>query len=99
MLITKYLASVKAEISPFSRSASKSTRLFLALLLKDSAKQANATKVDTKMLSGPESRSTLSVTYKDGKVINLDAGALRISELVNLINTHSKNLALKDQVS
>ena len=97
MLITKYLASVKAEIVPFSRKSSKSTRLFLALLMKESARQANATKIDTTFLS--DAKTSLKITYKDGKVLDVDAASLRITDVVSQVNAHSKNLALKDQIS
>ncbi|CCG83243.1 protein of unknown function [Taphrina deformans PYCC 5710] len=99
MLITKYLAAVDAQIVPFSRKTSKSTKLFLSLLMKESAKQANNTKITTKLHDLRTPTSTLKVTYKDGKVVEVDAGQLRISDLVNQINAHSKSLALKDQVS
>lgn len=100
MLITKYLSSINAEISPFSRRNSKSTRLFLALLIKESARQLNATKVDTKLSPDPSStKSLLKVTYKDGKVLEINPEAMRITSLVDHINAHSKILALRDQVS
>lgn len=100
MLITKYLASISAQISPFQRRTSKSTRLFLTLLIKESARQTGAAKVDTKLSHGSDSvESRLKVVYKDGKVLDLDAGQMRISDLVDQVNAHSKVLALKDQVS
>lgn len=100
MLITKYLASVQASIVPFSRQGSKSSRLFLSLLLKESARQANATKVATKLLEkSKDAKTSLKITYKDGKVLDVDANSLRISDLVEQVNVHSKALALKDQVS
>lgn len=45
-------------------------------------------------------KAHLNVTYKDGKVLDLEEpGRLRINELVEQVNAHSKVLALKDQVS
>lgn len=99
MLITKYLAAVDAQILPFSRKASKSTRLFLSLLMTDAAKQVNATKIKTNLQVPQDSQPTLKITYKDGKTLELDPSTLRISDLVNQVNAHSKSLSLKDQIS
>lgn len=98
MLITKYLASVDVKIDPFNRG-SKSARLFLSLLMKESARQANATKVNTSLFNKSDAKSSLKVSYKDGKVLDIGTESLRITDLVNHINAHSKALALKDQVS
>lgn len=97
MLITKYLTQVQASFNPFTRSSAKSTRIFLSLLLKESARQANATKVETTL--NDSTAASLKVTYKDGKVLTIDPSAMKINDIVTLFNTHSKALILKEQAS
>jgi large subunit ribosomal protein L53 len=110
MLLTKYLSAVHASFSPFARNSSKSTRVFLALLLKESARQANPTKVTTTLLppssgarpkdqSKEPSGGLLKVTYKDGKVLDVDCSGKLIDSVVEMVNAHSKTLQLKEQTS
>ncbi|ORY78635.1 hypothetical protein BCR37DRAFT_109734 [Protomyces lactucae-debilis] len=106
MLLTKYLSAVSASFSPFARS-SKSARLFLTLLVKETARQANPTKITTQLLplqrfiqgSPPVASGLLKVTYKDGKVMELDCSGKPINSVVEMVNTHSKTLQLKEQTS
>lgn len=99
MLVTKYISSVKATIVPFQRKGSKSTRLFLNLLMKESARQANATKIETIVQEDMKKKESLHIVYKDGKQMDLVGQDMKIDDLIRLVNTHSKVMSLKEQVS
>ena len=99
MLLTKYLSAVKVSIPVYNRRAAKSTRLFLSLLVKESARQGNTIKLDTKFLDESDASSSLNVVYKDNRTIDFQPDNIRIASLVESVNMHSKALALKEQVS
>ncbi len=73
-------------------------RLLLSLLVKNSARQANATKLSTNLLHQGEG-ATLEVHYKDGKKLEVETSGMRIKQLVEMINSHSKQLELKEQAA
>ena len=117
MLITKYLTAVSASIDPFTRTSSKSARLFLALLVKEGTRRDANPKITTKILprlssstsssssaadagvgAGAES-GRIEVTYKDGKKATFSSQGQTIAQLVELVNRHSKAIALKEQAA
>lgn len=99
MLATKYIASVKAAIVPFQRNGSKSSRLFLNLLMKESARQANTTKIETIIEEDRKKKESLHIVYKDGKTLDLIGQDMKIDDLIHLVNAHSKVMSLKEQIS
>ncbi|KAF2627753.1 hypothetical protein BU25DRAFT_392037 [Macroventuria anomochaeta] len=96
-MITRFLTEVRVAFNPFS-PRSKPARLFLSLIPADA--RANGMTVQSKMLPRTSKESaTLGVKFKDGKEMNLDLSNMRITEVMEQVDRHSRMLARKEELS
>ncbi|KAF3931682.1 hypothetical protein ABW19_dt0201766 [Dactylella cylindrospora] len=94
-MITKFLTNVSVSFNPFSTLA-KSARIFLSLLPPDAR---STMKIQTKLLPrASEEAPRISVTFKDGKVMDLEPGKLSIKDLVEELDRHSRMLRKKEEL-
>lgn len=96
-MITKYLTSLTTTFNPFVPTA-RTARNFLALLPPNA--RANGMKIDVKLLprtaKGPAS---LKLGFKDGKEMEIDLGKLKLKEVVEEVDRHSRILQRKDELT
>ncbi|EME44158.1 hypothetical protein DOTSEDRAFT_71841 [Dothistroma septosporum NZE10] len=97
-MITKYLTSVATTFSPFNARSGKTARNFLALL-PPNARSTMA--VDVKMLpklqaAGP---AILALKFKDGKELKLDLEKMKIKEIQEEVDRHSRVLRRVEDLS
>ncbi|KAJ6260391.1 54S ribosomal protein L44 [Drechslerella dactyloides] len=94
-MLTKFLTNVAVSFNPFSK-LSKSTRLFLSLLPPDARQTI---KIQTKVLPRTsEDAPKIAVTFKDGKLMELEPGKLSIKDLVEEVDRHSRMLRKKEEL-
>ncbi|KAK6360764.1 39S ribosomal protein L44, mitochondrial [Orbilia blumenaviensis] len=94
-MITKFLTNVAVSFNPFSK-LSKSTRIFLSLLPPDAR---STMKIQTKLLPrASEESPKIAVTFKDGKVMELEPSKLSIKDLVEELDRHSRILRKKEDL-
>jgi len=94
-MITKFLTNISVTLNPFS-NLSKSARIFLSLLPPDSRQTI---KINTKLLARTSDQPPkIAVTFKDGKLVELDAGKLSIKDLVEELDRHSRILRKKEEL-
>ncbi|KAF2253488.1 hypothetical protein BU26DRAFT_420131 [Trematosphaeria pertusa] len=96
-MITRFLTDVRVKFNPFS-PRSKPARLFLSLIPPNA--RADGMKVETQMLPRTSKEpSTLGVKFKDGKEMNLDLDKMRITEVMEEVDRHSRLLARKEELT
>ncbi|KAJ4287986.1 39S ribosomal protein L44, mitochondrial [Kalmusia sp. IMI 367209] len=96
-MITRFLTNVSVKFNPFSPRA-KPARLFLSLIPPNA--RAEGMKVETKMLPRTSKEpATLGVKFKDGKEINLELDKMRITEVMEEVDRHSRLLARKEELT
>lgn len=96
-MITRFLTSVSTAFNPFSPRA-KTVRNFLALLPPNA--RANGMKVDIKLLpQASQDAPKLKLGFKDGKEMDLDLEKLRLKELTEEVDRHSRILQRKDELT
>ncbi|EON62002.1 hypothetical protein W97_01221 [Coniosporium apollinis CBS 100218] len=95
-MITKFLTNVSTTFNPFSPRA-KTARNFLALLPPNAR---STMKVDVKMLPRTSKEPIrLSLKFKDGKEMDLDLQKLKIGDVEEEVNRHSRGLARQEELS
>ncbi|KAF2682779.1 hypothetical protein K458DRAFT_341628 [Lentithecium fluviatile CBS 122367] len=96
-MITRFLTNVRVKFNPFSPRA-KPARLFLSLIPPDA--RASGMVIDTKMLPRTSKEpATLGVKFKDGKELNLELDKMRITEVMEEVDRHSRILARKEELT
>ncbi|KAF2869441.1 39S ribosomal protein L53/MRP-L53-domain-containing protein [Massariosphaeria phaeospora] len=96
-MITRFLTNVSVKFNPFS-PRSKSARLVLSLI--PSTARASGLRVESKMLPRDSKEpASLGVKFKDGKEMNLELDKMRITEVVETVDRHSRQLARKEELS
>ncbi|GME22437.1 Ribosomal protein L53 mitochondrial [Neofusicoccum parvum] len=95
-MITRFLTEVNTKFNPFSRNA-KTARNFLALLPPNARIEM---KINAKMLPRySKDPTTLELKFKDGKQMNLDLEKLKIREIEEEVNRHSRLLARQEELA
>ncbi|MCJ1478937.1 39S ribosomal protein L44, mitochondrial [Lambiella insularis] len=88
-MITKFITTVSTKFNPFSKRA-KTCRIFLAQL-PSNARQTM--KITTKLLPRESKEaSTLSLTFKDGKEMQLETDKLSLRDVMEEVDRHSRGL-------
>ncbi|KAF1932243.1 uncharacterized protein M421DRAFT_287471 [Didymella exigua CBS 183.55] len=96
-MITRFLTEVRVAFNPFN-PRSKPARLFLSLIPSDA--RSNGLLVQSTMLPRTSKQNaTLGVKFKDGKEMNLDLSNMRITEVMEEVDRHSRTLARKEELS
>jgi len=96
-MITRYLTDVRVTFNPFS-PRSKPARLFLSLIPPNA--RADGMKIESTMLPRTsKAPATLGVKFKDGKEMNMDLSTMRIPQVVEQVDRHSRSLARKEELS
>lgn len=112
-MITRFLTDVRVTFNPFS-PRSKPARLFLSLippnaradgmkieskmLPRDSKEPASlGVKFSTYTVAAP--RANANIRVEDGKEMNLDLSNMRITQVVEEVDRHSRSLARKDELA
>ncbi|OCK77694.1 hypothetical protein K432DRAFT_113417 [Lepidopterella palustris CBS 459.81] len=95
-MITRFLTDVRTKFNPFSPRA-KTVRKFLALLPPNA--RASGMKIETQVLPRQSKEpALLEVKFRDGKKLNLDLEKMRITEVMEEVDRHSRILARKDEL-
>lgn len=88
-MITKHITEVTTRFNPFTKT-SKTCRVFLAHL---PANARTTMKINTKVLQrDSQEPSFLKLKFKDGKEMQLDTEKLRINDVVDEVDRHSRVL-------
>ncbi|PVI02459.1 hypothetical protein DM02DRAFT_522859 [Periconia macrospinosa] len=96
-MITRFLTDVRVKFNPFS-PLSKPARLFLSLIPSDA--RANGLTVATQMLPrASKEPPTLGLKFKDGKEMDLKLEHMRITDVMEEVNRHSRQLARQEDLS
>ncbi|KAL1651316.1 39S ribosomal protein L44, mitochondrial [Diplodia intermedia] len=96
-MITRFLTEVNTKFNPFVRNA-KTARNFLALLPPNA--RADGMKINAKVLPRlSKEPTTLELKFKDGKEMKLDLEKLKIREVEEEVNRHSRLLARQEELS
>ncbi|KAI9662856.1 MAG: 39S ribosomal protein L44, mitochondrial [Bathelium mastoideum] len=95
-MITRFITSVRTSFNPFTRPG-KTARSFLALLPPDARKSM---KVDVQTLPrASQDPAALGLSFKDGKEMNLDLDKLKIKDIMDEVDRHSRLLGRKEELS
>ncbi|KAH7076836.1 39S ribosomal protein L53/MRP-L53-domain-containing protein [Paraphoma chrysanthemicola] len=95
-MITRFLTDVRVTFNPFALR-SKPARLFLSLI--PPSARNDGMKVESKMLPrSSQEPASLSVKFKDGKEMTLDLSKMRITEVMEEVDRHSRGLARKEEL-
>ncbi|PSN69672.1 hypothetical protein BS50DRAFT_571043 [Corynespora cassiicola Philippines] len=95
-MITRFLTEVRVQFNPFS-VRSKPARLFLSLLPPNA--RGDGMSIQSKMLPRTSKLpATLDVKFKDGKEMNLNLDKMRIGEVMEEVDRHSRQLARKEEL-
>ncbi|CAI5755894.1 unnamed protein product [Candida verbasci] len=89
-MITKYFQSVNVKFNPF-QSNNKASRLFLA-------KIPSTSKIEYKVLNSSDSKPEVKVTFKDKHSIIVDPTNMKLIDLEERFDSHSRKLAIKDAI-
>ncbi|KAF9736297.1 hypothetical protein PMIN06_008268 [Paraphaeosphaeria minitans] len=96
-MITRFLTDVRVRFNPFSPRA-KPARVFLSLIPPNA--RADGMKVETKVLPRTSTEpATLDVKFKDGKELKLELDKMRIPEVMEEVDRHSRLLARKEELT
>ncbi|KAF1975866.1 hypothetical protein BU23DRAFT_529821 [Bimuria novae-zelandiae CBS 107.79] len=96
-MITRFLTDVRVKFNPFSKRA-KPARLFLSLIPPNA--RVDGMKIETKMLPRTSKEpATLDVKFKDGKEMKLELEKMRITEVMEEVDRHSRVLARKEELT
>ncbi|KAF2650190.1 hypothetical protein K491DRAFT_609355 [Lophiostoma macrostomum CBS 122681] len=96
-MLTRFLTEVRVKFNPFS-PRSKSARLFLTLIPPNA--RATGMKIEAKMLPRTSKEpASLDVKFRDGKELSLDIDKMRITEVMEQVDRHSRMLARKEELS
>lgn len=97
-MLTKYLASVSAKFSPFNARSGKTARNFLALLPPNARSTMT---VDINILGRGASTepASLALKFKDGKEMQLDLENMKLKEIQEEVDRHSRVLGRKEELA
>ena len=97
-MLTKYITAVRATFSPFNGRSGKTARNFLAML-PPNARSAMA--IDVKMLgrSASAQPASLELKFKDGKEMQLDLEKMKIKEIQEEVDRHSRALRRQEELT
>ncbi|KAF2224240.1 hypothetical protein BDZ85DRAFT_195579 [Elsinoe ampelina] len=98
-MITRYLTSVNATFSAFNPRSGKTARSFLAMLPPNA--RSSGMKINVKMLPQAQANQpgTLSLSFKDGKQMDLDIETLKIRDIQREVDRHSRGLTRQEELS
>ncbi|KAF2459906.1 39S ribosomal protein L53/MRP-L53-domain-containing protein [Lineolata rhizophorae] len=95
-MITRYITAVSVRFNPF-RPRSKAARSFLALLPPDARA---AMKVEAAVLPRASAEPpVLNLKFKDGKEMNMDLRQVKIGDIVEEVDRHSRMLGRQEELS
>ncbi|CAH1763129.1 19624_t:CDS:2 [Entrophospora sp. SA101] len=93
----KYINQINLKFSPFSPS-SKATRIFLARVMNNKLSEENPKIViNTTLLTDVNEEPQISVTYRDGKKLELFPGERNIDEVLQIVGKHLRKLKEKEE--
>ncbi|KAK9484553.1 hypothetical protein V1527DRAFT_497460 [Lipomyces starkeyi] len=94
-MITKYFTSAVVRFDPLSQR--KTARIFLARIPPTTR---NLIKIRTEFLGkSPTDKPLISVTFRDGKTIELDPSKESIGDVIERLDRHSRALHLQEQMN
>ncbi|KAF2237090.1 mitochondrial ribosomal protein L44 [Viridothelium virens] len=95
-MITRFITSVRTSFNPFTRPG-KTARCFLALLPPNARQNM---KVDVKTLPrASQDPASLGLSFKDGKEMDLDLNKLKIKDVMEEVDRHSRLLSRQEELS
>ena len=112
-MITRFLTDVRVTFNPFS-PRSKPARLFLSLIppnaradgmkieskmLPRDSKEPASLGVKFSTYTFGAHRAKANIRVEDGKEMNLDLSNMRITQVVEEVDRHSRSLARKDELA
>ncbi|KAK9478323.1 hypothetical protein V1514DRAFT_331628 [Lipomyces japonicus] len=93
-MITKYFTEILVRLDPLS--GGKTARVFLSLL---PPRQRNQIKLRTEFISANQpNEPIIKVTYKDGKVVEVNPAKLSVADAVEEFDRQSRKLLLKERI-
>ena len=97
-MLTKYITAVRTSFSPFNARSGKTARNFLALL-PPNARSTMA--IDVKMLrkSARAQPASLALKFKDGKEMQLDLEKMKIKDIQEEVDRHSRVLRRQEELA
>ncbi|KAK9238134.1 hypothetical protein V1525DRAFT_342393 [Lipomyces kononenkoae] len=94
-MMTKYFTSAVVRFDPLSKR--KTARIFLARIPPTTR---NLIKIQTEFLGkGSSHEPLISVTFRDGKTIDLDPSKESIGDVIDQLDRHSRALHLQEQMN
>ncbi|KAF9411945.1 hypothetical protein BGZ94_001193 [Podila epigama] len=97
--MVKYMTQVKVTMAPFSPAA-KSSKIFLSRIITNDALAASpALKIVTNSHADVNKAPTVSITYKDGKVLELKTGEMKVNDVLRQVGKHARKLQEKEDAS
>ncbi|KAI9695630.1 MAG: 39S ribosomal protein L44, mitochondrial [Bogoriella megaspora] len=95
-MMTRFLTSVRTSFNPFCATA-RTARSFLALLPPNARKDM---KIEIKTLPrASQDPASLAVSFKDGKEMNLDLAKLKIKDVMEEVDRHSRMLNRQEELT
>ncbi|KAG0343034.1 39S ribosomal protein L44, mitochondrial [Podila humilis] len=97
--MAKFLTQVKVTMAPFS-PASKSSKIFLSRIITNASLTANPTlKIVTSSHADVNKAPSISVTYKDGKTLELQTADMKVNDVLRQVGKHARKLQEKEEAS
>ncbi|KAG0209958.1 39S ribosomal protein L44, mitochondrial [Mortierella sp. GBA30] len=97
--MSKFLTQVKVSMAPFS-PASKTAKIFLSRIITNDSMSANPTlKIVSDLHADVSKAPLISVTYKDGKTLDLQAGEMKVNDVLRQVGKHARKLQEKEDAS
>ncbi|KAG0359120.1 39S ribosomal protein L44, mitochondrial [Podila minutissima] len=97
--MSKFMTQVKVTMAPFSPT-SKASKIFLSRIITNDALAANpALKIVTSSHADVNKAPTISVTYKDGKTLELQTGDMKVNDVLRQVGKHARKLQEKEDAS
>ncbi|KAG0255380.1 hypothetical protein BG011_005170 [Mortierella polycephala] len=97
--MSKFLTQIKVSMAPFS-PASKTAKIFLSRIVTNDALAVNPT-LNVVMNSHADVTKAplISITYKDGKTLDLQAGDMKVDDVLRQVGKHARKLQEKEDAS
>ncbi|KAF9283866.1 39S ribosomal protein L44, mitochondrial [Mortierella alpina] len=97
--MSKFLTQVKVSMAPFS-PASKSAKIFLSRIITNDSMAANpALKIVTQSHADVTKAPLISITYKDGKTLDLQTGEMKVNDVLRQVGKHARKLQEKEDAT
>ncbi|KAF9565950.1 39S ribosomal protein L44, mitochondrial [Mortierella alpina] len=97
--MSKFLTQVKVSMAPFS-PASKSAKIFLSRIITNDSLAANpALKIVTQSHADVSKAPLISITYKDGKTLDLQSGEMKVNDVLRQVGKHARKLQEKEDAT